>query len=43
MRILRLILALAVLALPLSVSACGKKVKPEFPEGTSFPNTYPRR
>ena len=43
MKLLRLILVLA-LALPLfSLSACGKKVKPEFPDDTSFPNTYPRR
>lgn len=43
MKLVRLLLALAVLALPLSMSACGKKVKPETPEGSDFPHTYPRR
>lgn len=43
MNLLKLLVAAALLALPLSMSACGKKVKPEYPEGTTFPNTYPRR
>lgn len=42
MKFLKLLLAIALLALPLSLSACGKKVKPDYPEGTTFPNTYPR-
>lgn len=42
MKFVRLILALAVLALPLTVSACGKKTRPEYPEGSTFPDTYPR-
>ena len=43
MKLIRLLLALAI-ALPLlSLSACGKKVKPEYPDDTTFPNTYPRR
>lgn len=35
-------LLLVALILSLGLSACGKKVKPEYPEGTNFPNTYPR-
>jgi hypothetical protein len=43
MKSIRFLLAIVLLALPLSVSACGKKVKPIPPEGSDFPHTYPRR
>jgi predicted small lipoprotein YifL len=35
-------LALLVLSLSLSLSACGKKGSLESPEGTRFPREYPR-
>ena len=31
----------AVLAMGLSVTACGKKATPEFPSGSSYPAQYP--
>jgi predicted small lipoprotein YifL len=36
-------LLLVALLLTLGLAACGKKVKPEYPEGTDFPHSYPRQ
>ena len=35
------ILAALILAMAASLSSCGRKGKPETPEGSRFPRTYP--
>jgi predicted small lipoprotein YifL len=35
------ILAIAILAMAASLGTCGRKAKPETPEGSHFPRTYP--
>ncbi len=41
---MRIVLILTlVAALALSVSACGRKGKPEAPPGSDYPRTYPTR
>ncbi|MCW8914406.1 MAG: lipoprotein [Magnetovibrio sp.] len=38
-----LIVAVALLVIAGSMTACGRKGDPEFPEGSSYPRDYPSK